>query len=52
MGNVKSELGVPVEDAYPVAEGERIDFEGGSLIVNQLTGLVQTMFLQYQLQQN
>lgn len=45
MGNVKSKLGVPVEDAYPVAEGERIDFEGGSLIVNQLSGLVTTLFL-------
>ncbi|MGK8510968.1 N-acetylmuramoyl-L-alanine amidase [Nocardia asiatica] len=40
-------LGLPLRNAYPVPDGLRADFERGSLILNQLTGLVTTVWKTY-----
>ncbi|BDU03524.1 N-acetylmuramoyl-L-alanine amidase [Nocardia sputorum] len=40
-------LGLPLHNAYPVPDGLRADFEHGSLILNQLTGLVTTVWKTY-----
>jgi hypothetical protein len=40
-------LGLPLRNAYPVPDGLRADFERGSLILNQLTGIVTTVWKTY-----
>ncbi|TQM29461.1 LGFP repeat-containing protein [Nocardia bhagyanarayanae] len=40
-------LGLPLTDAYPVPDGLRSDFQYGSLILNQLTGIVTTVWKTY-----
>ncbi|MCP2291238.1 LGFP repeat-containing protein [Nocardia amikacinitolerans] len=40
-------LGLPLTNAYPVPDGLRSDFEYGSLILNQLTGIVTTVWKTY-----
>ncbi|MEU1997049.1 N-acetylmuramoyl-L-alanine amidase [Nocardia gamkensis] len=40
-------LGLPLQNAYPVPDGLRADFERGSLILNQLTGIVTTVWKTY-----
>ncbi|WP_332909683.1 N-acetylmuramoyl-L-alanine amidase [Nocardia gipuzkoensis] len=40
-------LGLPLRNAYPVPDGLRADFEHGSLILNQLTGIVTTVWKTY-----
>jgi uncharacterized protein with LGFP repeats len=40
-------LGLPVSDEYPVPDGMRTDFEQGSLIFNQVTGIVTTVLKTY-----
>ncbi|MGV9721841.1 N-acetylmuramoyl-L-alanine amidase [Nocardia beijingensis] len=40
-------LGLPLRNAYPVPDGLRADFEHGSLILDQLTGLVTTVWKTY-----
>uniref|UniRef100_UPI003CC7F96F LGFP repeat-containing protein n=1 Tax=Nocardia brasiliensis TaxID=37326 RepID=UPI003CC7F96F len=37
-------LGIPQSDAYTVPNGLRSDFEHGSLILNQATGIVTTVW--------
>ncbi|EOM76648.1 hypothetical protein Rrhod_2045 [Rhodococcus rhodnii LMG 5362] len=41
------ELGLPTSDEYPVPDGLRTDFENGSLIFNQLTGIVTKVLKTY-----
>ncbi|MFC8047367.1 N-acetylmuramoyl-L-alanine amidase [Nocardia sp. NPDC057353] len=40
-------LGLPLANAYPVPDGLRADFQYGSLILNQLTGIVTTVWKTY-----
>ncbi len=40
-------LGLPLADAYPVPDGLRADFRNGSLILDQLTGIVTTVWNTY-----
>ncbi|WP_238847026.1 N-acetylmuramoyl-L-alanine amidase [Nocardia arthritidis] len=40
-------LGLPLSNAYPVPDGLRSDFQNGSLILNQVTGLVSTVWKTY-----
>ncbi|WP_454194506.1 N-acetylmuramoyl-L-alanine amidase [Nocardia sp. Marseille-Q1738] len=40
-------LGLPLHNAYPVPDGLRADFQHGSLILNQLTGIVTTVWKTY-----
>ncbi|WP_330233894.1 N-acetylmuramoyl-L-alanine amidase [Nocardia sp. NBC_00508] len=40
-------LGLPLRNAYPVPDGQRADFQHGSLILNQLTGIVTTVWKTY-----
>ncbi|RBO91795.1 LGFP repeat-containing protein [Nocardia puris] len=40
-------LGLPLTDAYPVPDGLRADFQYGSLILNQITGIVTTVWKTY-----
>ncbi|MEV0296594.1 N-acetylmuramoyl-L-alanine amidase [Nocardia sp. NPDC050710] len=40
-------LGLPLTNAYPVPDGLRSDFQYGSLILNQLTGIVTTVWKTY-----
>lgn len=40
-------LGLPVSDEYPVPGGTRADFEQGSLIFNEVTGVVTTVVRAY-----
>ncbi|BCK52338.1 hypothetical protein NWFMUON74_01100 [Nocardia wallacei] len=40
-------LGLPLRNAYPVPDGLRSDFENGSLILNQVTGIVTTLLKTY-----
>lgn len=40
-------LGLPTTNAYPVPDGQRADFQYGSLILNQLTGIVTTVWKTY-----
>ncbi|MEU8895099.1 N-acetylmuramoyl-L-alanine amidase [Nocardia sp. NPDC048505] len=42
LGGDTGLLGVPVSNAYPVLNGLRSDFQNGSLIVNEVTGIVTT----------
>ncbi|WP_338887498.1 N-acetylmuramoyl-L-alanine amidase [Rhodococcus sovatensis] len=47
LGGENGELGLPTTDEYPVPEGLRTDFENGSLIFNELTGIVTTVIKTY-----
>ncbi|MGK8521453.1 N-acetylmuramoyl-L-alanine amidase [Nocardia asteroides] len=47
LGADSGVLGLPLRNAYPVPDGLRADFERGSLILNQLTGLVTTVWKTY-----
>ncbi|MBH0778989.1 N-acetylmuramoyl-L-alanine amidase [Nocardia bovistercoris] len=47
MGADSGILGLPLSDAYPVPDGVRADFQHGSLILNQLTGVVTTVWKTY-----
>ncbi|MFI9511477.1 N-acetylmuramoyl-L-alanine amidase [Nocardia sp. NPDC052566] len=40
-------LGLPLSNAYPVPNGLRSDFQHGSLILNQVTGIVTTIWKTY-----
>ncbi|WP_433681834.1 N-acetylmuramoyl-L-alanine amidase [Nocardia sp. CA-119907] len=40
-------LGLPLSNTYPVPNGLRTDFQYGSLILNQLTGIVTTVWKAY-----
>ncbi|MCZ4559032.1 N-acetylmuramoyl-L-alanine amidase [Rhodococcus maanshanensis] len=40
-------LGLPTSDEYTVPDGKRTDFEGGSLIFNEVTGIVTTILKTY-----
>ncbi|MBF6173487.1 N-acetylmuramoyl-L-alanine amidase [Nocardia blacklockiae] len=40
-------LGLPLRNAYPVPDGLRADFQHGSLILNQVTGIVTTLLKTY-----
>lgn len=40
-------LGLPMSNSYPVPNGLRADFEYGSLVLNQLTGIVSTVWKTY-----
>nr|WP_067649309.1 N-acetylmuramoyl-L-alanine amidase [Nocardia harenae] len=40
-------LGLPLANAYPVPDGLRADFQHGSLILNQITGIVTTIWKTY-----
>jgi uncharacterized protein with LGFP repeats len=40
-------LGLPLSNAYPVPDGVRSDFQHGSLVLNQLTGIVTTVWKTY-----
>uniref|UniRef100_UPI0009FC73F9 N-acetylmuramoyl-L-alanine amidase n=1 Tax=Nocardia araoensis TaxID=228600 RepID=UPI0009FC73F9 len=47
LGADTGALGLPVRNALPVPDGLRADFERGSLILNQLTGIVTTVWKTY-----
>ncbi|QII04277.1 cold-shock protein [Rhodococcoides fascians A25f] len=47
QGGVDGVLGLPVTDEFKVPEGFRTDFENGSLIFNELTGIVTTVIKTY-----
>ncbi|MDJ0394303.1 N-acetylmuramoyl-L-alanine amidase [Rhodococcus sp. G-MC3] len=47
LGGENGELGLPSTDEYRVPEGLRTDFENGSLIFNELTGIVTTVIKTY-----
>ncbi|WP_240931424.1 N-acetylmuramoyl-L-alanine amidase [Rhodococcus sp. B10] len=47
LGGENGELGLPMTDEYRVPEGLRTDFENGSLIFNELTGIVTTVIKTY-----
>ncbi|MFC8177328.1 N-acetylmuramoyl-L-alanine amidase [Rhodococcus sp. NPDC057297] len=47
LGGENGELGLPTTDEYRVPEGLRTDFENGSLIFNELTGIVTTVIKTY-----
>ncbi|MGW4768796.1 N-acetylmuramoyl-L-alanine amidase, partial [Nocardia sp. NPDC004278] len=40
-------LGLPLSNTYPVPNGLRTDFQYGSLILNQLTGIITTVWKAY-----
>ncbi|GAB2699142.1 N-acetylmuramoyl-L-alanine amidase [Nocardia thraciensis] len=43
LGAETGMLGLPLGNAYPVPDGQRSDFQYGSLILNQVTGIVTTL---------
>ncbi|MGF0310915.1 N-acetylmuramoyl-L-alanine amidase [Rhodococcus sp. IEGM1428] len=47
QGGVDGVLGLPITDEFKVPEGFRTDFENGSLIFNELTGIVTTVIKTY-----
>ncbi|MGW5573007.1 N-acetylmuramoyl-L-alanine amidase [Nocardia thailandica] len=47
LGADSGVLGLPTGRAYPVPDGTRADFEHGSLILNQVTGIVTTVWKTY-----
>lgn len=47
QGGVDGVLGLPLTDEFKVPEGFRTDFENGSLIFNELTGIVTTVIKTY-----
>lgn len=44
LGADTGALGLPLSNAYPVPDGQRLDFQNGSLILNELTGTVTTVW--------
>jgi len=47
LGGDSGILGLPLSSPYPVPDGVRSDFQYGSLILNQLTGIVTTVWKTY-----
>ncbi len=47
LGGSSGELGLPTTDEYSIPGGQRTDFENGSLIFNELTGIVTTVIRTY-----
>ncbi|MEV0712271.1 N-acetylmuramoyl-L-alanine amidase [Nocardia aurea] len=47
LGGDGGALGLPLTDSYPVPDGLRSDFQNGSLILNELTGIVTTVLKTY-----
>ncbi|ORI25129.1 N-acetylmuramoyl-L-alanine amidase [Rhodococcus sp. 1168] len=47
LGGENGDLGLPSTDEYRVPEGLRTDFENGSLIFNEATGIVTTVIKTY-----
>ncbi|MDI9938868.1 N-acetylmuramoyl-L-alanine amidase [Rhodococcus sp. IEGM 1351] len=47
VGADTGEIGLPTSDEYPIPGGRRADFENGSLIFNELTGIVTTILKTY-----
>ncbi|QHE66965.1 N-acetylmuramoyl-L-alanine amidase [Rhodococcus sp. WAY2] len=47
LGADNGELGLPTSDEYPIPGGLRTDFENGSLIFNELTGIVTKVLKTY-----
>ncbi|MFD6155614.1 N-acetylmuramoyl-L-alanine amidase [Nocardia sp. NPDC060256] len=47
LGGDAGVLGLPTSDAYNVPNGQRSDFQYGSLILNQVTGIVTTVWKTY-----
>ena len=47
LGGSSGELGLPTTDEYSVPGGLRTDFENGSLIFNEVTGIVTTVIRTY-----
>ena len=47
LGADPGALGLPLTNAYPVPDGLRSDFQRGSLILNQVTGIVTTVWKTY-----
>ncbi|MFI6048084.1 N-acetylmuramoyl-L-alanine amidase [Nocardia sp. NPDC051321] len=47
LGGDTGVLGLPTSDAYNVPNGQRSDFQYGSLILNQVTGIVTTVWKTY-----
>lgn len=47
LGADTGALGLPLSNAYPVPDGQRLDFQNGSLILNELTGIVTTVWKTY-----
>ncbi|MGY4101707.1 N-acetylmuramoyl-L-alanine amidase [Nocardia sp. R16R-3T] len=47
LGGDGGVLGLPMSNSYPVPNGLRADFEYGSLILNELTGIVSTVWTAY-----
>ncbi|RDI48431.1 LGFP repeat-containing protein [Nocardia mexicana] len=52
LGAETGTLGLPLGNAYPVPDGQRSDFQYGSLILNQVTGIVTTLLKNPQQQRN
>lgn len=44
LGGDSGDLGLPRTDAYSVPDGKRTDFQNGSLVLNELTGIVTTIW--------
>ncbi|WP_051132711.1 N-acetylmuramoyl-L-alanine amidase [Nocardia paucivorans] len=47
LGADTGALGLPLSNAYPVPDGLRLDFQNGSLILNELTDIVTTVWRSY-----
>ncbi|WP_433758074.1 N-acetylmuramoyl-L-alanine amidase [Nocardia sp. CA-135398] len=47
LGGDAGILGLPMSNSYPVPNGLRTDFQYGSLVLNQLTGIVTTVWKTY-----
>nr|WP_312638747.1 N-acetylmuramoyl-L-alanine amidase [Rhodococcus qingshengii] len=47
FGSDAGELGLPISDEYSIPDGLRSDFENGSLIFNQITGMVTKVLKTY-----
>nr|WP_254854173.1 N-acetylmuramoyl-L-alanine amidase [Nocardia donostiensis] len=47
LGGDSGVLGLPSSNPYPVPDGLRTDFQNGSLILNELTGIVTTIWKTY-----
>ncbi|MEV5835683.1 N-acetylmuramoyl-L-alanine amidase [Nocardia sp. NPDC052112] len=47
LGGDAGVLGLPMSDSYAVPNGLRTDFQYGSLVLNQLTGIVSTVWKTY-----
>lgn len=47
LGADNGELGLPTSDEYPIPGGLRTDFENGSLIFNEITGIVTKVLKTY-----